>query len=598
MTDRPQSRLQARLGRAYVTWRRFAANRLAVIGLLIILALIVLAVFAPLLAPHSPYVGDLAKSRLLSPDATHWLGTDDQGRDILSRLIYGSRLTLQVVLLVAIIAAPLGLLVGTVAGYAGGWVDAVLMRITDIFLAFPKLVLALAFVAALGPGDRAMPSSPLRITSWPPYARIARAETLTVRNSDYISAVRLMGASPWRIVLRHIMPLCISSLIVRVTLDMAGIILTAAGLGFLGLGAQPPLPEWGAMIASGRRFILDQWWVATMPGFAIFVVSLGFNLLGRWPARCAGSAQGAANERASRRASELRVTFPTRTGVVEAVRGVSASRSAENGSALSAKAARASRTTGRAIMGLTPEPGRDLGGKAAISTASISPWPRSAELRTAARPTHRHDPAGSEILAQSGHERSATRSSRRCRTCEPVQQGGSAQRERSTMLAAVQIRDPERVYDLYPHEVSGGMGQRAMIAMMLVAGPGSSDRRRTDIGAGRDRPDSRYSASSTELVADRGMGLIFISARSQAGVVRSATGSSSCMPGASSRNLRCLPAFRGRAPLYAGPAQLHAEDRSSTGIPCRFSTASRSGRYDRGSCHRRPQRRLRRFRRP
>jgi peptide/nickel transport system permease protein len=279
LTDRPQSRLQARLGRAYVAWRRFTANRLAVVGLLIILGLVFLAAFAPLLAPHSPYVGDLANARLLTPAPGHWLGTDDQGRDILSRLIYGSRLTLQVVLLVAIIAAPLGLLVGTVAGYAGGWVDAVLMRITDIFLAFPKLVLALAFVAALGPGiGNAIIA--IAITSWPPYARIARAETLTVRNSDYILAVQLMGASPWRIVLRHIMPLCISSLIVRVTLDMAGIILTAAGLGFLGLGAQPPLPEWGAMIASGRRFILDQWWVAAMPGFAILVVSLGFNLLG------------------------------------------------------------------------------------------------------------------------------------------------------------------------------------------------------------------------------------------------------------------------------------------------------------------------------
>jgi len=280
LTDRPQSRLQARLGRAYLTWRRFAANKLAVIGMLLILGLVFLAIFAPFLAPHSPYIGDLASARLLAPGTPgHLLGTDDQGRDILSRLIYGSRLTLQVVVLVAIIAAPLGLLVGTVAGYAGGWVDAVLMRVTDIFLAFPKLVLALAFVAALGPGiGNAIIA--IAITSWPPYARIARAETLTVRNSDYISAVRLMGASPWRIVLRHIMPLCISSLIVRVTLDMAGIILTAAGLGFLGLGAQPPLPEWGAMIASGRRFILDQWWVAAMPGFAILVVSLGFNLLG------------------------------------------------------------------------------------------------------------------------------------------------------------------------------------------------------------------------------------------------------------------------------------------------------------------------------
>ncbi|MCM2398336.1 ABC transporter permease [Rhizobium sp. S95] len=280
LSDRPQSRRQARLGRLYVIWRQFSANRLAVLGLGIIIALLLVAVFADVLAPHSPIQGDLRGARLLPPGSEGYLlGTDDQGRDILSRLIHGSRLTLFVVVLVAIIAAPIGLIVGTVSGYAGGWVDGVLMRITDIFLAFPKLVLALALVAALGPGiENAVLA--IAITSWPPYARIARAETMTFRNSDYISAVRLMGASPMRIVFFHIMPLCISSLIVRVTLDMAGIILTAAGLGFLGLGAQPPLPEWGAMIASGRRFILDQWWVAGMPGFAILIVSLGFNLLG------------------------------------------------------------------------------------------------------------------------------------------------------------------------------------------------------------------------------------------------------------------------------------------------------------------------------
>ena len=279
LSDRPASRMQARLGRAYVAWRRFSANRLAFLGLLIIIALLVVAAFADVLAPYSPTIGDLKNARLLAPSSAHWFGTDDLGRDIYSRIIYGSRWTLYVVVLVAIIAAPIGLLVGTVAGYAGGWTDAILMRITDIFLAFPKLILALAFVAALGPGiENAVLA--IAITSWPPYARIARAETLTVRNSDYIKAVQLMGASPFRIVLRHIMPLCISSLIIRVTLDMAGIILTAAGLGFLGLGAQPPLPEWGAMIASGRRFVLDQWWVAGAPGFAILIVSLGFNLLG------------------------------------------------------------------------------------------------------------------------------------------------------------------------------------------------------------------------------------------------------------------------------------------------------------------------------
>jgi peptide/nickel transport system permease protein len=251
IAERPQSRRQAALGRAYVGWRGFARNRLAVTGLLIVLLLVVVALAAPWLAPHSPTVGDLRGARLLAPSSTHWLGTDDQGRDIASRLIYGARITLYVVALVAVLAAPIGLVVGTVAGYAGGWLDVVLMRVTDIFLAFPRLVLALAFVAALGPGIGNAVIA-IAVTSWPPYARIARAETLTIRRADYISAVRLLGAGPWRIVARHVMPLCVPSVIVRVTLDMAGIILTAAGLGFLGLGAQPPAPEWGAMVANGR----------------------------------------------------------------------------------------------------------------------------------------------------------------------------------------------------------------------------------------------------------------------------------------------------------------------------------------------------------
>jgi peptide/nickel transport system permease protein len=178
-----------------------------------------------------------------------------------------------------VIVVPIGLAVGTVSGYLGGWVDAVLMRITDIFLAFPRLILALAFAAALGPGiENAVIA--IALTSWPAYARIARSETMAIARSDFIQAVVLQGASTWRVLFRHIVPLCLSSVIVRLTLDMAGIILTAAGLGFLGLGAQPPTPEWGAMVSSGRDVILDQWWVATIPGLAIFIVSLGFNLLG------------------------------------------------------------------------------------------------------------------------------------------------------------------------------------------------------------------------------------------------------------------------------------------------------------------------------
>ncbi len=278
LSDTPRSRSQARLGRAYLGWLAFLENPLAVVGFAIVAGLVLVAVLAPWLAPGSPIDQELGR-RLLPPSAQDWFGTDELGRSIYARVVHGARLTLYIVVLVAVIVAPVGLLVGTVAGYVGGWVDTVLMRITDIFLAFPRLILALAFVAALGPGiENAIIA--IAITAWPPYARVARAETLTLRNSDFIAAVRLQGASTARVILGHVAPLCLSSLIVRVTLDMAGIILTAAGLGFLGLGAQPPLPEWGAMVSSGRRFLLDQWWVATIPGAAIFVVSLGFNLLG------------------------------------------------------------------------------------------------------------------------------------------------------------------------------------------------------------------------------------------------------------------------------------------------------------------------------
>ncbi len=278
LSDAPQTRRQARLGALYQGWLTFRANKLAMFGLIILLLLVGMAIFAPWLAPKNPYAQNLSE-RLLPPSSEYWLGTDHLGRDIMSRLIYGSRITLFIVGTVALIAPVIGLFVGTVAGFAGGWVDQVLMRVTDIFLAFPKLILALAFVAALGAGIGNAVLA-LAITAWPPYARLARAETLTIRNADYIAAARLQGAGPLRLLIGHIWPLCISSMIVRVALDMAGIILSAAGLGFLGLGAQPPMPEWGAMISDGRTYILDFWWVAAMPGLAIFIVSLAFNLLG------------------------------------------------------------------------------------------------------------------------------------------------------------------------------------------------------------------------------------------------------------------------------------------------------------------------------
>jgi peptide/nickel transport system permease protein len=248
------------------------------IGLIIVIMLFMTAVLVPWLAPASP-VETILDRRLLPPSKDFWFGTDELGRDIYTRVIHGSRITLYVVVVVGAIVVPIGILFGIVAGYFGGWIDQVLMRITDICMAFPRLVLALAFVAAIGPGIKNAVLA-ISITTWPPFARIVRAETLTVRNSDYILAARQQGASAVRILLNHILPMCISSVIIRLTLDMARIILVAAGLGFLGMGAQPPAPEWGSMVSTGREFLFDFWWVATIPGIAILVVSLGFNLLG------------------------------------------------------------------------------------------------------------------------------------------------------------------------------------------------------------------------------------------------------------------------------------------------------------------------------
>jgi peptide/nickel transport system permease protein len=274
----PPSDLAARRARAAATARALAANPSALAGSAITLVLVLAAAAAPALAPDDPDAQNLAL-RLAPPGALHWLGTDELGRDTLSRLLYGSRVTLAVVAMVALAVPAAGLVIGCLAGLLGGIVDAVLMRLADVFLAFPRLILALALVAAMGPG-LSHATLAIALAAWPPYARLARAETLAIRQREFIAAARLAGASPGRLLLRHIAPLCLPSLIVRASLDMAGIILTAAGLGFLGLGVAPPTAEWGAMIAAGRRFMLDQWWVAAAPGIAIAVATLGFNLLG------------------------------------------------------------------------------------------------------------------------------------------------------------------------------------------------------------------------------------------------------------------------------------------------------------------------------
>jgi peptide/nickel transport system permease protein len=269
---------QARLHKAYVLWLSLVSNPLALGGLVVVVALVVISALAPLLSTHDPIAQDLALA-LRPPSSDFWFGTDEFGRDVYSRLIYGARTTLYISILVTVIVGPIGFVIGATAGYLGGWVDVVLMRITDIFLSFPSLVLALAFSAALGPGiENAVIA--IALTVWPPIARLARAETLTFRQADFVVAAELQGAGMGRILLRHIVPLCAPSIIIRLTLNMSSIILTAAGLGFLGLGAQPPMPEWGAMAASGRQYLLDAWWLTTVPGLAILTVSLAFNLLG------------------------------------------------------------------------------------------------------------------------------------------------------------------------------------------------------------------------------------------------------------------------------------------------------------------------------
>jgi peptide/nickel transport system permease protein len=274
----PQSTLQARAQQAWRGWLAFRRHPLGMAGLAMILLLIIVAAAAPYLATHNPILQDMAV-RLAPPSAEYWLGTDHLGRDVYSRIVFGARTTLRIVALVTVIVAPIGLLIGATSGYLGGIADEILMRVTDIFLSFPGLILALGFAAALGPGiNNAIIA--ISLTAWPPIARMARAEALTVRQSDYIAAVRLQGAGTARLIARHVIPMCLPSVIVRVTLNMAGVILTAAGLGFLGLGAQPPWPEWGAMVSTGREFMLDSPWVVAGPGIAIALISLAFNLFG------------------------------------------------------------------------------------------------------------------------------------------------------------------------------------------------------------------------------------------------------------------------------------------------------------------------------
>lgn len=259
----------------FYLWKK---TPLAMIGTIILLLFILLATFAPQLAPYDPIAHDM-DHRLEAPSMEHLFGTDQYGRDILSRVIIGSRIEVKIISIVTLISVLIGVAVGLCAGYMGGWIDQVLMRITDIFMAFPRLILAMAFTAALG-ANLTNTIIAISLVGWTAYARVVRAEVLRVKSQPYIEAIRSVGASNTRIMLLHVLPMSISPLLVQCTLRMGTIILTAAGLGFLGMGAQPPTPEWGAIVSDGRSFFLDQWWICTFAGIAIATVVFGFNLLG------------------------------------------------------------------------------------------------------------------------------------------------------------------------------------------------------------------------------------------------------------------------------------------------------------------------------
>lgn len=258
--------------------RKLFANPLSAVGATTVLLILFFAVFAPLVAPFDPIVMH-PQDRLSPPDATHWFGTDDSGRDVFSRIVHGTRYSLLSAVGILIMASILGTVVGLVSALFGGWVDEVLMRLTDMFLAFPALVLAMGMAAALGPSlFNAMIA--IVLVWWPWYARLVRGQALQLRQEAFVESAIIAGASWWRIAVHHILRNCMTPLIVQVSLDIGYAILTLAGLSFIGLGAQPPTPEWGSMVSVGRDYFLDQWWMVTFPGLAIFLSVMSFNLFG------------------------------------------------------------------------------------------------------------------------------------------------------------------------------------------------------------------------------------------------------------------------------------------------------------------------------
>ena len=275
----PASRMQSRLGQSYLSWLRLRRNPLAMIGLLITAALLFVAIFAPILAPHDPITQELGR-RLLPPGTPgNILGTDDFGRDILSRIIFGTRASLAAGVISVSIAVAIGVPLGLLAGYCGGFIDALISRITDAMLACPGLILAIALAAFLGPSlGNAMIA--IGISATPIFVRLTRGQVMSVKVEDYVEAARAVGNPSWRIALFHILPNIMPALLVQATLSIAAAIIAEAALSFLGLGQQPPSPSWGSMLNAAQRFLTNAPWMAIWPGLAIFLVVLSFNLVG------------------------------------------------------------------------------------------------------------------------------------------------------------------------------------------------------------------------------------------------------------------------------------------------------------------------------
>ena len=262
------------------TVRLVLKNRLTTTGLAVVFLLVLIALVAPLIVPFPHDTTEThIDNRFLSPSSQHFFGTDELGRDVFSRVLYGSRLSLQVGAIAIGLALTVGVPLGVVAGYSGGMLDEVIMRITEVFLRFPPLLMAMAVSTLLGPNlVNAMIA--IAIAWWPWYTRLLRSEAISVRERDFVQAARAMGASQGKIVFRHVLPNCLTPIVIQASMDFGSIMLTSAALSFLGLGAQPPTPEWGLMVSTGRTFFLTHWWIVTFPGLAIFIAVLSFNLVG------------------------------------------------------------------------------------------------------------------------------------------------------------------------------------------------------------------------------------------------------------------------------------------------------------------------------